>query len=219
MRLITALLSISLMLLPALSLAKEPANLAHHKQSLIRYHDSGQYESDIHRVVNQAIAYLQKRLTDPAFLNQKPAIVLDIDETSISNYPNMVKLGFGGTMDEIRENETKGNDPAIAPTLKLYRFAKEHKIAVFFVTGRHEFERTATISNLEKEGYSNWDGLILRSKDYEGKPAADFKTAMRKHIEDQGHHIVLNMGDQLSDLRGEHADKVYKLPNPYYEIA
>ncbi|MDQ0403073.1 hypothetical protein J2S50_001622 [Streptomyces sp. DSM 40167] len=30
--------------------------------------------------------------------------------------------------------------------------------------------------------------------------------------------IVANVGDQYSDLRGGHADRTYKLPNPTYFV-
>lgn len=201
----------------AFCFAKEPINLASYKDELIRYHDSGQYDKDINAVIIQAMDYLKHRLAQADFQG-KPAIVLDIDETSISNYPNMVKLNFGGTLDEIRQNEVKGIDPVISPTLKLFRFAKENNVAVFFITGRHEFEREATIKNLQQVGYANWDGLILRPHDYEHKPATSFKTARRKQIEAQGYDIILNIGDQPSDLRGGYADKSFKLPDPYYLI-
>lgn len=201
----------------AFCFAKEPVNLAAYKDELIRYHDSGQYEKDINTVISQATDYLKARLAQGNFQG-KPAIVLDIDETSLSNYPNMVKLNFGGTLDEIRQNEVKGIDPAISPTLKLFKFSKENNVAVFFVTGRHEFERAATIKNLQQAGYANWDGLILRPHHYEHKPATSFKTAMRMQIEAQGYNIILNIGDQSSDLRGGHAEKSFKLPDPYYLI-
>jgi acid phosphatase len=201
----------------ALATAKEPTNLATFKQELKRYHDSGQYQKDISQVIDQSIRYLNFRLTH-AIKDKKPAIVLDIDETSLSNYPNMVKLDFGGTLEEIRQREDEGKDAAITPTLKLYRFAKTHHVAVFFVTGRHEDERQATVANLQNAGFTNWDGLILRSKEYENVSATQYKTAIRKLLTERGYKILLNIGDQKSDLVGGYADKTFKLPDPYYFI-
>jgi len=31
-----------------------------------------------------------------------------------------------------------------------------------------------------------------------------------------GHDVVANFGDQLSDLKGGHADRTFKMPNPNY---
>ena len=198
--------------------AKEPVNLAVVKQELIRYHDSGQYEKDIASVINNATHYLSARLAHPLHNEKKPAIVLDIDETSLSNYQSITELNFGGTLEEIRQAEMKGNDPVIAATLKLYQFAKTHGVAVFFITGRHEDELASTTANLQKAGYANWDGLILKPQQYAGKSASVYKTAIRKELTDKGYDIILNIGDQKSDVIGGYADKSFKLPNPYYFI-
>jgi hypothetical protein len=72
---------------------------------------------------------------------------------------------------------------------------------------------------LQKEGFKNWDEMILRDGKYRKSTAIEYKTAMRKQIEAKGYDIILNIGDQDSDLAGGYADKAYKLPNPYYYIA
>jgi hypothetical protein len=41
----------------------------------------------------------------------------------------------------------------------------------------------------------------------------DFETAPRKEIEDASFAIIANVGDQYSDLRGGHAERVFKVPN------
>lgn len=205
-----------LMLASVATFASEPRNLADIKNDLKRYHDSGAYEQDIAVVVNQATDFLKAQLKNSN--NKKPAIVLDIDETSLTNYADMIKLDFGGSYQDIRMYEDMGSDDAIKPTLKLYQFAKAHNVAVFFLTGRFENERAATAENLKKVGFNNWDGLILRYGDYKKAPAAVYKTAMRKHLTEEGYNIILTMGDQESDIRGGYAAKGFKLPNPYYYI-
>jgi predicted secreted acid phosphatase len=204
----------ALVICSSLALAKEPGNLADYKRMLVHYHDSGAYNKDIDTTINQALHYLNMKIAQA----KKPAIVLDIDETSLSNYADMQRLDFGGTIEEIRADEDKGSDPAIEPTLRLYNYAKAHHVAVFFITGRHENERAETIHNLEQAGYKNWDGLILRNATYTTAPASVYKTAYRKQLAAQGYDIILNIGDQKSDLAGGYADKGFKLPNPYYFI-
>lgn len=218
MKKLLSLALVSLALTSGLALAHEPANLAVAKQNLKHYHDSGAYLDDIADTMQKAMRYLELRVERADFKGKKPAIVLDIDETSLSNYPDMVRLDFGGTIEEIRADEDKGIDEVIPPTLKLYRYAKANNIAVFFLTGRTEEERQVTEDNLKKAGYINHDGLILRDGEYKKAPAAIYKTAMRKQLTDKGYDIVLNIGDQKSDLRGGYSDKTFKLPNPYYLI-
>ena len=43
-----------------------------------------------------------------------------------------------------------------------------------------------------------------------------YKSATRAHIESLGYDIVANFGDQFSDLKGGHADRTFKMPNPNY---
>lgn len=199
-------------------LAKEPENLHLAKERVVKYHDSGEYQKDINHVIDQAMVYLKKRIADKKPDSKKMAIILDIDETSLSNYADMSREDFGGTKDEIRDAEDRGNDPAIDATLKLYQYAKANGVAVFFVTGRHEEEREATANNLKKSGFDNWDGLVLRDGEFKKAPAATYKTAIRKKITSEGYDIIINIGDQKSDLAGGYSDKTYKLPNPYYFI-
>lgn len=217
-KILAALFLFGFMLPSTLVLATEPANLAEIKKQLKQYHDSGLYNKDIKNVDDAALVYLKHRVAQADFHGKKPAIVLDIDETSLSNYNDMVTLDFGGTLKEIISYEDKGHDPVIQPTLALYQFAKAHHVAVFFLTGRLEYERKTTAENLQKAGYHDWDSLILRDSIYKTAPASVYKTAIRKKLTEQGYDILLNVGDQNSDLKGGYADKTFKLPNPYYFI-
>lgn len=200
------------------ALAEPPANLEEAKKLAIRYHDSGQYEKDLQQVASDAINYLNTRVGQPVTPGKQPAIVLDIDETSLSNYADMRTLNFGGTDAEILAYENRGTDPAIQPILQVYQFAQAHRMAVFFLTGRAESQRQATTDNLKQAGYTQWARLILRNKHYATAPAAIYKTAMRKQITEAGYNILINIGDQESDLKGGYAEKTFKLPNPYYFI-
>lgn len=198
--------------------AKEPPNLALAKASVVQYHDSGEYAKDFKRVIDSAMDYLKHYTKQPRNAQTKPAIILDIDETSLSNYHNLLTLDFGGTPEDVRRYQDRGEDPALLPTLALYQFAKKHDIAVIFLTGRIEEERNDTIRNLKKVGYSNWDGLILRDGPYRNAPAAVYKSSMRKKLTHDGYQIIMNIGDQESDFRGGYSGRNYKLPNPFYLI-
>ena len=49
-------------------------------------------------------------------------------------------------------------------------------------------------------------------------PTIQYKSGTRAYIESQGYDIVANFGDQFSDLKGGHADKTFKMPNPNYYL-
>jgi acid phosphatase len=99
----------------------------------------------------------------------------------------------------------------------LARLAGERGVAVFFLTGRPERYRAVTERNLRAAGYE-WTGVILKPDDLNVRGAAEFKAPERKKLVDAGYTIIVNVGDQRSDLDGGHAERTYKLPNPFYFI-
>jgi HAD superfamily, subfamily IIIB (Acid phosphatase) len=185
-------------------------------KAMREYHDSGQYERDLAAVDGSARGYLDARLASwPRKTKLRPAIVLDIDETSLSNYAGLLASGFTTVGNVI--NPVTASGKAIAPTLALYQRARSKGVAVFFVTGRPPQLAGITALNLVNEGYDKgWDGIHTKPVDA-GTQA--FKAATRAAIEQRGYDIVANVGDQESDLDGGHADRAFKLPNPFYFIA
>lgn len=204
----------------AWSLALEPVNLDFRKQDIVRYHDSGAYDYDIHEAITRARAYLEQRVAENARGRDKAklALVLDIDETSLSNWASLTRLGFGGTPETIADRIDLGTDPAIPETLGLYRYATSLAVPVFFITGRHEKLRPATEKNLRDVGYERWAALYMKPNDYDKKSVIPFKSGARKAIEAKGYTVIVNVGDQYSDLAGGYSERVFKLPDPFYYI-
>jgi len=207
----------------------QPPNLGELKSEALAYQQYGGYERDVASVAAQAQAYLDAHLANV----KKPAIVLDIDETSLSNWEELKANDFGyvpaGDCSHLPAGpcgliawDAMGKAPAIGPVLALFNDAKSHHVAIFFITGRHEAERAATERNLTLAGYADWAEVVMEPDSLHPESAADFKAPARKHIEDQGYHIILNIGDQPSDLAGDgtgaHAERGFLLPNPFYRI-
>ena len=191
----------------------EPSNLSHLKHQIKAYHDSGSWEQDQRAVTDQARHYLQERL-GPELV--KPAIVLDIDETALTAWKEEIDTDFGYVPEHWVQWEKRADAPAIAPVLELYRYARSHNIAVFFVSGRQESSRDWTEQNLRGAGYEEFERVYLKPDDYEQRSAVPLKSQARRDIASQGYHILLNMGDQQSDLDGGGSDRDFKLPNPIY---
>jgi hypothetical protein len=108
--------------------------------------------------------------------------------------------------------------PPLLPTLHLAELAKDKGVAIFFITGRHEVEREMTEKNLHDAGYPTWVRVFMRPDGTATESAADFKAPVREEIEKMGYTIVVNIGDQPSDLKGAHAEVAFLLPNPFYRI-
>ena len=201
-----------------------PKNLGDLKLRLVAYHRSGAYERDIAVVVAKAQKFVEKRARQV----KNPALVLDIDETALSNWPQLLANDFGyipgGTCEAlpagpcgVKSWELSGRAEAITPTLALFNVARSLNVAVFFVSGRPENERAATEENLRHVGYDHWAGLALRPAG-DAAPVAVFKTAERRKIADEGYTIIANIGDQPSDLAGGYAERIFLLPDPFYRI-
>lgn len=62
-------------------------------------------------------------------------------------------------------------------------------------------------------GYSGWRRLIV---DRRLQPMIPYKSGARAKLEKHGFKLIVNVGDQESDLAGGHADRAFKLPNPFY---
>jgi hypothetical protein len=194
------------------------------------------YRRDLDDAGAYAIAQLDAAVQKNA--NARPAIVLDIDETSLSNLDEMLNDDFvynaNAPCNSVSRTPTsasspkpicgmfawdsKAKTPAIPATKALFDEAKKLRVAVFFVTGRHEFERGWTSVNLKNVGYTGFAGLYLEPNDQSYVSAADFKISARKTIQNLGYHIILNVGDQMSDLTGSVSDTVVQYPNPFYRL-
>ena len=203
--------------------AKSVPNLYEAQRQVDDYIRSGRYDEEVARILDTARVWLEKR----AKTAMKPAVVLDIDETSLSNWPAYRLNGWGrvliGDCDlqhgpcSLRAWQLIGRSKAIPPTLALARRARELEVAVFFISGRPANLREATERNLREQGYE-WNGVILLPDDAQFASAVDFKAPERRKIIEQGYTIILNVGDQESDLKGGHAERTFKLPNPVYYL-
>ncbi|MEU5848249.1 HAD family acid phosphatase [Saccharopolyspora shandongensis] len=196
----------------------EPApNLTDVKRSIVDYHDSGRWEADITEADRRGQDYLARRLSEGV---PKPAIVLDIDDTSVSTYEYELGIGFGFEQESSDEFVLARGPVGIPATRELARFADSQGVAVFFVTGRRENPemREASLLDLREEGFPVPVALYLRPTDDHEPSVVPYKSGARADIERQGYRIVLSVGDQESDLAGGHAERGVKLPNPMYEL-
>lgn len=174
------------------------------------------YRKEFQKAISDARAACLKAIAE-----RKPgdktslAIVSDIDETLLDNREYFEKHNdfdwdsFVTWMDEARA-------PVLKPTADFLSWARKQGIAIFLVTGRPEENRRSTIENLIHAGFA-YDGLYLRPEG-DKRSAIAVKSEIRKKIEDLGFKIVVNIGDQYSDLAGGYCLDCEKLPNKLYLV-
>lgn len=206
----------------------EPVNVGLLKLKAVDYKCFGDYDRDVAALFRVAQEYVESHLDGVA----KPAIVFDIDETTLSNWPAILDDDFGYIADGSCDLGVKGScgwndwqesalDQVIDPALQLYKSALARKVAVFFITGRRDIPvmRAATEDNLRAAGYVGWQKVFMQPADGPHlSTIVDFKAPARASIEADGYTIIANVGDQMSDLDGGHAQMIFKVPNPFYFI-
>ncbi|MFE0026633.1 HAD family acid phosphatase [Amycolatopsis sp. NPDC059021] len=216
--------------------AKEPANIGQVKNDVKAYYgdyldaagkhhysDTSRFVSDTKRVVENAKRYLSRRLADQV---KNPAIVFDVDDTAEITYGWEADNDFG--FDPVKQQQAidNGTFGPNKPVLELANWAAQRGVKIYFLTGRNEFQGPQSLKNLANEGYPAPAGAFFKPK----KTAPDYlpcglncntvqyKSGTRAHIAATGANIVLNFGDQFSDLEGGYAERPVKLPNPMYYL-
>lgn len=211
----SAVLSLAVILTGCTVPTREPENLTHLKTKVAAYIDGGDYDKDLQRVSDSASAWIVKRSAQGG----KLAIVFDIDETVLSNLPHIRKEDWGYDPDIWGKWVAESSAPAIPSVREVYRNALANNVTVFFITGRRDYENASTARNLKAQGMGTYARLITKPASFPSKtPASQFKAPHRALIEKQGYTVIASIGDQQSDLDGGHAEKTFKLPNPFYFI-
>jgi predicted secreted acid phosphatase len=210
--LLCCLLALAALAAAGTSGAKEPKAPATPAE-IVAYYNSGEWAKDTTAQVKRAKAFVRNWLrTHPKPRPKKPAIVLDIDDTSVSLYACAKALDFEGPTSCAVETDL----PAIRQVRSLYDWVRKQKVTVFFITGRPEPLRDLTVTGLRFAGYRGKLNLDLKPTTYKNDSVIPYKAGARKRIQRRGYRILANLGDQRSDLKGGYSLKTYKLPNPMY---
>jgi acid phosphatase len=202
--------------------AERIPNLDALKAELKKYHDCtcscGCYAHDLDVQADRAIAFLRQRAARRK-PNEKLALILDIDETALSNYQEVIGADFAFQQSAFDAWILAARAPAIPGTLRLYKEAQRLGVNIFFLTGRDETERAATERNLRAQGFDNWKLLVMRPVQPGSQTIGAFKAVARGQIAAAGYTLTLNVGDQWSDLKGKpEAEFSVKYPDPFYFI-
>ncbi|MCU7826385.1 HAD family acid phosphatase [Kitasatospora sp. DSM 101779] len=184
------------------------------------------YAKQVAGIEKDAKQYLQGHARHDK--GKKKAIVLDVDDTSLSTYNYELETTFVYTPASNAQYIATKTMPAVFGMNTLAKWAEQQGYTVFFVTGRPEAQRSYTAANLAAVGFPTADASHLYLKNKENPPAylacgktcttIEYKSGTRAHIESLGYQIVANFGDQYSDLSGGHSGKTYKIPNPMYYL-
>lgn len=192
------------------------------------------YITEMDAIIKSATADLKPTYDHAIKHGKKPAIVFDADDTTLWTY-DMEVAGMHFNFDPALQNVYVQDQrfPATPAMVAFVTEAAEIGYTVFGLTGRNDAQKTATLGNLTKDGYTDFTADRFYTK-WTGTGTSvqpsyitcalarcttvEYKSQTRKHIESLGYDIKLNVGDQFSDLQGGYADDTIKLPNPTYYL-
>jgi predicted secreted acid phosphatase len=211
-----ALLALAILSLAGCAGEPKP-NLTHAKWRMVEWHDSGAYMRDFQTAATRADRILDHYIHNKD-LPQNFTIVFDIDETLLSNWQYLRENDFGITLPSFIPWASTSHDIALDPMGKVFAKARAYRIPIMLISGRPESLRDATVKNLNAAGYWGWARLFLRPETDHDTSVVPFKSGVRKALVTQTYDIILNVGDQHSDLEGGYARHIVKLPNPFYYL-
>lgn len=135
----------------------------------------------------------------------KPAaIISDLDETALDNSPYNARLAKEAKLyspDSWREWVAAAKARALPGAVDFFNKAKQKGIEVFYISNRHVSGLDATIKNMKDLGFPN-----TKPEYYYLKTDRSDKTERRDSVM-KNYHVVLYLGDNLTDFSQEFADR------------
>ena len=194
------------------------------------YQNAAEVDALYQQGYNVATNKLKELLKQPT---DKPySIVLDIDETVLSNIPFQVKMVKDGTAFNPKlwdEWVQKAEATPVAGAKEFLQFADKNKVQIYYISDRTDAQIDATIKNLEAQGLpvQGRDHLMFKKEGDKSKEGR--RQEVIKHT-----NLVMLFGDNLVDfaefstkseadrdkmfeqLKAEFGDKFIIFPHPMY---
>ena len=194
------------------------------------YQNAAEVDALYQQGYNVATNKLKELLKQPT--NKPYSIVLDIDETVLSNIPFQVKMVKDGTAFNPKlwdEWVQKAEATPVAGAKEFLQFADKNKVQIYYISDRTDAQIDATIKNLEAQGLpvQGRDHLMFKKEGDKSKEGR--RQEVLKHT-----NLVMLFGDNLVDfaefstkseadrdkmfeqLKAEFGDKFIIFPNPMY---
>src|ERR1700704_4200945 len=125
------------------------------------------------------------------------AIVTDLDETALDNSAFSVHQALQGKDYEAKswlEWTSLAKADTVPGAFSFLKYCSTKGVDIFYITNRDEKDRAGTLQNLQRFGFPNADNahLFVR-QNTSGKEE-------RRQLVSATHHIILLLGDNLSDF-------------------
>ncbi len=146
-----------------------------------------------------------------------PAIILDVDETLVSNVGFQENLEPPFAHSKLDDWNANNRATAVPGARKFVKLAREHGVELFFVTNRPCKrkpgisdpcpQQAVTVQDLVEAGIpADSDHLMMANE----TPAWDREKVIRRNLIAQDYRIIMLIGDDLGDFIPCVRKKVYK---------
>jgi 5'-nucleotidase (lipoprotein e(P4) family) len=187
-------------------------------QSVLWVQNSAEYKANARQIYANAQRALDDAIKDKSWsaLEQTTAqklplaVILDLDETAVSNLPFEARsIRAGVTYSQAIWDEWVSNAAATAipGSVAFLDYAYKNKVTPFYITNRRAIDSDKTRENIAKlgfpvvnvpdEGGAIIDNLLLRG---EKKEWSDGDKTSRRNWVAQRYRVLLLLGDDLNDF-------------------
>ncbi|MAJ81995.1 MAG: hypothetical protein CMF41_03670 [Legionellales bacterium] len=180
------------------------------KQVTIDAMEYAKYHLEFSSVLDKA-----KKIVLDTKIDTTPAVVIDIDETILSNQSYILSDNDLNDLEKFCNWQKLGICQPIQSMVEFYNWLCLKNISIFFITARSTDLEVATLKNLANIGVVSWTDIYFRDASKWPIPKL-FKAFSRSEIYKNGFEIILNIGDQPTDFEGGFALNHLKVPNPFY---
>lgn len=192
---------------------------------LHRYYASGAYDEQVRAIVREASSRLLGAI-ERGQLPPNAVVVFDIDDTLLNSHPHKkvehLRLTGRALVDPrggVPRHEQRAFLPPIRATVDLHNELRRRGVRTVLLTGRYARHERHTMANLRAAGVDpTHDRVIFREPHEECIDASSYKQGRRAALAREGWVVVANLGDQVSDVVGDHSGMAFVLPNPQYVV-
>jgi acid phosphatase len=172
---------------------------------------AAEYRANSLQTYAAARRQLDAALADPAWSgaeeekneipSQPPAVILDLDETTLDNVGyevRMIKRGITYDKPSWRQWVSESAAEAVPGAAEFLAYAKSRGVTPFYITNRDfDPEHPGTRANIERLGFPlSGDTLLMRGSRPEW---TSDKSGRRAHVAST-HRVLLVIGDDLNDF-------------------
>ena len=174
-------------------------------RELKAYYEQGHFYDEVDQILTEAFSKI-KKITP----SDNAIIIFDIDDTALSHHDYYILKGFTvGDYQSWSHWISMQISPAIEPVLIFYKMCLDLGFKVIFMSCREDEFYNSTYEHLMKLGYSRFEKIILRTPQDRHTPFTEYKQNKRKELIKQGYEVIACIGDQWSDLEGNHTGIKY----------